>query len=455
MSYFKSLGPRVIIIFETLNIVETTGSYQENGIGYELFTENVLNLGVSPSILLERVKERFLSLGGVVKEQTPIKGVCISETMGAALDCVSGEIITSKLVLDCMGNASPISRQQRIGKKPDGVCCVVGSCAAGFDPETNTVGDLIYTNTPIQDKGKNGKLQYFWEAFPVGIGRNNVEKSDVKTTYMFTYMDADPARPSLEMLMEDYWNLLPTYQPSIQDPETDLDVKRVLFAYFPTYQDSPLQPQYSRLLATGDASGIQSPLSFGGFGALTRHLERITDALDQALTDNLLHKDDLGKINAYTPNLSAAWMFQKAMSVRVGQNVDNKFVNRLLATNFEQMEEMGIDTIKPFLQDVTRFDGLVSSLAGSFKADPFFMPEIIGHVGLPTLVSWLGHVSMMGLYTVNHALISPILSTIVDNNLISDPRLKFQLRRSMDAWKFGSGSDYILPRDKAKKEMEA
>lgn len=434
--------------------VETSGSYQENGIGYELFTENVLNLGVSPSILLERVKEKFLSLGGVVKEQTPIKGVCISETIGAALDCVSGDIITSKLVLDCMGNASPISRQQRIGKKPDGVCCVVGSCAAGFDPETNTVGDLIYTNTPIQDKGENGKLQYFWEAFPVGIGRNNVETSDVKTTYMFTYMDADPARPSLEMLMEDYWNLLPMYQPSIKDPETDLDVKRVLFAYFPTYQDSPLPPQFSRLLATGDASGIQSPLSFGGFGALTRHLERITDALDQALTDNLLHKDDLGKINAYTPNLSAAWMFQKAMSVRVGQNVDNKFVNRLLATNFEQMEEMGIDTIKPFLQDVTRFDGLVSSLAGSFKADPFFMPEIIAHVGLPTLVNWLGHVSMMGLYTVNHALLSPILSTIVDNNLISDPRLKFQLRRSMDAWKFGSGSDYILPRDKAKKEMK-
>jgi len=141
-------------------------------------------------------------------------------------------------------------------------------------------------------------------------------------------------------------------------------------------------------------------------------------------------------------------MLQKAMSVRIRQkNVDSKFVNRLLATNFEKMEESGIDTIKPFLQDVTRFDGLLSSLGGSFLADPFFMPEIIGHVGIPSLVEWLGHVSMMGLYTVNHALVSPILTSIVDSDLVKNPRTKFQLRRKMDAWKFGSGSDYILPRD--------
>ena len=33
----------------------------------------------------------------------------------------------------------------------------------------------------------------------------------------------------------------------------------------------------------GDASGIQSPLSFGGFGALTRHLGRLTTAITEAL----------------------------------------------------------------------------------------------------------------------------------------------------------------------------
>jgi hypothetical protein len=36
------------------------------------------------------------------------------------------------------------------------------------------------------------------------------------------------------------------------------------------------------LLQVGDASGIQSPLSFGGFGALTRHLGRLTSAITDA-----------------------------------------------------------------------------------------------------------------------------------------------------------------------------
>ena len=63
---------------------------------------------------------------------------------------------------------------------------MVGSCAAGFDAKTNLQGDIIYTMDPIQDKGDNGKLQYFWESFPVGIGRNGKEPgtSDTMTTYM-------------------------------------------------------------------------------------------------------------------------------------------------------------------------------------------------------------------------------------------------------------------------------
>jgi len=425
------------------------GGYFDNKVGYECDTPDVLNLGVAPKILIENVKRRFIEKGGVVKEMTPIKGIAISSEFGAVVNVGNTEEpISTRLVLDCMGNASPISRQQRYGKKPDGVCCVVGSCASGFDKNTNIRGDIIYTNTEMQNKGDQGMLQYFWEAFPVNIGRNGNEPgtSDLMTTYMFTYLDADKSRPDLLTMMEDYWDLLPKYQNSIKDPEKDLDVKRVLFAYFPTYCDSPLKPAWDRILAVGDASGIQSPLSFGGFGALTRHLGRITDAISDAIEVDCLNKDDLGTINPYTPNLSAAWMFQKAMSVRPGQKVDPKFVNRLLATNFQVMNEMGLDTIKPFLQDVVRVDGLVGSLAGSFKADPFFMPQIISHVGIPTLASWLGHVSNMAIYTLCHSVVSPFLKAYL--SVVDDKQLKFRTNRLMEAWKFGSGSDYILPRDK-------
>lgn len=435
--------------FKNKEVTPLEGGYFDNGIGYECYTADVLNLGIAPSILIDRAAARFKELGGVLLEETRLQGVVVSDSIGSAVDLGPDvDPVTTQLVLDCMGNASPISRQQRRGTKPDGVCAVVGSCASGFDATNNTLGDIIYTNSLIQDKGVNGQLQYFWEAFPVGIGRNGQEpgSSDTKTTYMFTYMDANEKRPSLETLMEDYWRLLPKYQPSITNPETDLDVKRVLFAYFPTYRDSPLQPQWSRILAVGDASGIQSPLSFGGFGALTRHLDRISTALSEALEHQCLNKDDLGEINPYLPNLSASWMFQKAMSVRVGQKVDPKFVNRLLATNFEVMDTMGQRTIKPFLQDIVRFDGLIGSLARSFVADPTFMPEIVNHVGIPTLIDWMGHVSMMGAYgfldTVAAPLVRTALSTVVD-----DSRTKFHWRRRLEAWKYGSGQDYELPKE--------
>ena len=57
---------------------------------------------------------------------------------------------------------------------------------------------------------------------------------------------------------------------------------------FPTYRDSPIQTPFDRILQVGDASGIQSPLSFGGFGSLTRHLGRIVTSLQEALEGRII-----------------------------------------------------------------------------------------------------------------------------------------------------------------------
>jgi len=429
--------------FKNKEVTPLIGGYFSNDIGYECFTPNVLNLGVSPKLLLEKVLTRFQNLGGDVKEGYFLKEVLVSESKGIAVSNTNGnDIITARLLLDCMGNRSPISLQQRSGQKPDGICIVVGSCAAGYDEKTNLNGDIIYTNSEIQNYKENGQHQYFWESFPVGISPKNTNVTNIKTTYMFTYMDAEEYRPSLSSIMDDYWNLLPIYQPSITDPEKDLDFKRVLFAFFPTFKNSPLKPAFSRVLAVGDASGIQSPLSFGGFGALTRHLHRTTTALGEALTEECLHYEDLALINPYTPNLSVAWMFQKAMSIRKNQSTDPKFINRLLATNFEVMDSMGQSTITPFLQDVITIEGLVGSLAKSFVQDPTFMPKIVQHVGIPTLVDWLGHVTMMTWYTALHRFASPIVKPFLKNS--NNVKFKFRVKRSMEAWEYGSGSDYTF-----------
>ena len=87
-------------------------------------------------------------------------------------------------------------------------------------------------------------------------------------------------RPRLEDMLEDYWRLMPEYQQVKLD---DLTPQRILFGNFPTYRQSPLPPVADRILQVGDASGVQSPLSFGGFGALMRYLPRLKSALLEAL----------------------------------------------------------------------------------------------------------------------------------------------------------------------------
>lgn len=144
-------------------------------------------------------------------------------------------------------------------------------------------------------------------------------------------------------------------------------------------------------------------------------------------------------------------MFQKAMSVKVGQRfVDRRAINRLLATNFEVMDKMGQSTMKPFLQDVVRFDGLVSTLGKSVVADPTFMPQIVGWVGVPTLVDFFGHVGMMGLYAGLDNFLTPWLRPVADATLRNE-ETRYRLHRQMDAWRYGSGNDYdVKPIAKAK-----
>ena len=54
---------------------------------------------------------------------------------------------------------------------------------------------------------------------------------------MFTYIDADPQRIGLEGFFEEYLRLMPEYQ-NVELQQ--LDFKRALFGFFPSYRQSPL-----------------------------------------------------------------------------------------------------------------------------------------------------------------------------------------------------------------------
>jgi len=382
--------------------------------GSDIFVRDVLNIGVDPFYLLETLKQSFIKSSGNLIENTPFETVDIHPN-GVSIN----RSINARLMLDAMGHFSPVVRQARQGKKPDGVCLVVGTCAKGFTQ--NEAGDLIATFTPIQKQ-----CQYFWEAFPARDGR---------TTYLFTYLDADRARVSLETLFNDYFKLLPEYQNIKLD---QLEFVRALFGFFPCYRENPLHLEWDRILPIGDSSGSQSPLSFGGFGAMVRHLERLTNGIDQALRCEMLNHSALSLLQPYQPNLSVTWLFQRSMSVGVNQKADPDQINQLLATVFAEMQQSGEQVLKPFLQDIVQFIPLSQTLLKTGISHPALVLKIIPHVGIPALLDWMLHYFNLASYTALYLIsqrLKPWIATLPSSQ-------QYEWNRRLEAWQYGSGNDY-------------
>ena len=391
----------------------------------ELWTEDVLNIGVNPVYLLETLKQKFLTAGGTLLENTGFAGAIVHPN-GVQISLQPSRSLTARLFLDLMGHFSPITQQARNGQKPDAVCLVVGTCATGFPP--NQTGDLIASFTPIVNQ-----CQYFWEAFPARSGR---------TTYLFTYVDAHPDRFSLTDLFNEYFRLLPEYQGT--DLEA-LDFKRALFGFFPCYKSSPLQPTWNRILALGDSSGAQSPLSFGGFGAMMRHLGRLAVALSDALSTDSLDRQGLSLIQPYQPNIQVTWLFQKTMSVPIHQTLDPEQINQLLADVFSEMATLGDEVLKPFLQDVVQFGPLARTLLKTSLARPTIAFKILPQVGLGALLDWTWHFGNLAIYSLlNHLLYqSPeSIEAAPKGDSLQVAKAQYLRDRTRDAWRYGSGGDY-------------
>ena len=382
--------------------------------GKDIWVKDVLNIGVDPIYLLDTLKKKFLKFGGKLLENTAFKTATIHPD-GVLVKAGEIELKTS-LLIDAMGHFSPIVKQARKGNKPDGICVVVGSCAEGY--QQNETGDLIYSFTPITNQ-----CQYFWEAFPARDGR---------TTYMFSYLDAHPERPSLEFFMDEYLRLLPEYQ---KIELAQLNFKRFLFGFFPSYRQSPLHLPFDRILPIGDSSGGQSPVSFGGFGAMVRHLQRLTFGIDEALTIGNFSSKDLSLLQPYQPNISVTWLFQQTMSVGIKQQVNPEQINNLMNGVFVVMDRLGDDVIKPFLQDVIQFAPLAKTLP---LVNPKLVLPILPQVGISPLLDWSRHYFNLGLYRSLYAL-GKLMESIADS---LSPQQRYYYHRWLDAWKYGCGRDY-------------
>lgn len=382
-----------------------------------VWVRDVLNIGVDPVYLLDIIKQKFLAAGGALAERTAFASATVHPN---GVEVKTGQATyTTRLLLDAMGHFSPLVQQARQGSTPDGVCLVVGTCADGYP--TNTTGDLMLSFTPIQNQ-----CQYFWEAFPARDGR---------TTYLFTYLDIHRDRIGLEDFFDEYWRLLPDYQ---QVALEDLDIKRALFGFFPCYRDSPLYYAWGRILPIGDSSGSQSPLSFGGFGSMIRHLARLTQGLDEALKQDCLSAEDLGLLQPYQPNLSVTWLFQESMRVGMHQTLAPDQINRILGTIFDDMASLGDHTLKPFLQDVVQFPALAKTLLSTSVHHPALVAQILPQVGVGAIARWLPHFAALASYSA----LLPVIESLTSLTKQLPEKQQYRYHRWVDALRYGSGGDY-------------
>jgi lycopene cyclase CruP len=91
---------------------------------------------------------------------------------------------------------------------------------------------------------------------------------------------------------------------------------------------------------------------------------------------------------------------------------------------------------------VLQFGPLVRTMAGQMARDPGFVPQLVAHIGVAPLAEWVGHVAALGAYTALSAGAAPRLRERALPQLT--PREQYRLRRTLEAWEYGSGLDYKL-----------
>jgi len=109
---------------------------------------------------------------------------------------------------------------------------------------------------------------HFWEAFPARDGR---------TTYLFTY-GCSPRSPRFGGSIRG----LSTADARISGREiTQLQLQGALFG-FPSYRQSPLR-HHGAAFCQSEIAAATNPLELWGFGAMVRHLKRLTVGIHEAL----------------------------------------------------------------------------------------------------------------------------------------------------------------------------
>lgn len=316
---------------------------------HELWIDHALDVAIDAGALLRLTRCKLEARGVTILDLREFRQVWLAETGPARcvveVDGTSNrggrrvEHYGARLLINGMGATSPLSLA--LQSTPfSGVCPTVGTVARGY-AETGPgsvdldLGEILVT-TCHADAG--GTRQLMWEGFP---GRD-----DELTVYLFYYDVINPTRPqSLLDLFEVYFARLSEYK----TPGPHFEHCRPVYGFIPSRHGAGSTTSARGILAIGDASAYQSPLTFCGFGSFVRNLNRVADLSDYALRHDLLEAKHLAHISARQANVSLMWVFARFMQPWRGGSEVNDIINRFWA----MLATIGPDGVRRFFQDRT------------------------------------------------------------------------------------------------------
>ena len=350
-----------------------------------LHTPKVLNICIDAEKLLHLCGEKLRAAGGEIWDETEFISAKIAPEQATLelthLPSQNSQTVTTRLIVDAMGTASPIAWQLNGGRAFDSVCPTVGGVISkGFDPE---VWDLNYGDVLNSHGDISRGRQLIWELFPGANGEI--------TVYLFHYHQVNPTNPgSLLEMYEDFFTILPEYRRCDMEK---LEWRKATFGYIPGHfsvGSSDRTVAFDRLIAIGDAASLQSPLVFTGFGSLVRNLGRLTHLLDTALKHNLLKAANLNQIRAYQSNTAVTWLFSKGMMVPTGSYLPPQRINSMLNTFFGILADEPPAIADTFIKDRTNWFTFNRLAIKAALKNPTLLIWIWQLAGFRDILRWLG-----------------------------------------------------------------
>ena len=324
---------------------------------------DVLDHAVDAGALLEHARAACEARGVRILDEHTVLSHSTSRD-GARARGPGGTIELSALVLvDARGAASPFASADLVCPTVGGV---LGGLAEGDGPDVvdPRVGEILATVDGI-DAGR----QHVWEAFPGRPGET--------TVYLFYYAHASE-RTSLAELYARFFDTLSTFK------RGDARLLRPTFGFIPGWSRLTPAPRSGdpRIVLVGDAAARHSPLTYCGFGATLRSLERCADAVLERVTGVPAREAcavDDAPIHALTGILA---------HVMASRAFGGDELNRLLDAAFASLGELGDDVYGALLRDEMRPRDFTRFLRRTASRHPQVWGEVMRGLGPWTLGRW-------------------------------------------------------------------